>query len=557
MSTNKLYRSMEKHEFLTVANMKVCIDVFCKYMKDKYDYEVTNLVSVKKFMYDVMKEVQAQHSGNPEVSLRDMNNVVLNVMRDHYKTNLKLVRSTAKPNVRSLDRDHHAYGDRSVVSEQLKPHATTRRSPENDFLRLEEARKKETAKAVPKFDEPSVEDALPPDDFNKRIAELTQMRGDLTATQNTRLEQDTQIAQRNIVDVDPKKMYDATALPGNMASAGAALSPDPPVLRQEFVLNPSADVRSEERFFCINGFDRDWSKYRKRFQFAADFTRRHRNVRSITMKRIIVPQEIWDVSSITNVAKTFYNHTFGFLFPYVIVQVDEFDNVFDGSSDNVRKGFSQLVVDKCYRAPNGRGYLVLQSLQDEKKVFQPACLSELSRMTLSVRRPNGELFNESKDDFKIFKLEYELVNKQYLKIVTSKYFDKNEFVKGDNVIIRGFALTKLNPSMTDSAIGSFNAYVNRPQGHEILELGQANDHGYYRTFYIRAPGAFDESAGQFDVDTTLTDTLDMYNDSIDYNVWTYTNGEVLNTALQCIFLFKAEVEVPDAKPTPGTGKLPV
>lgn len=544
---------MDKADFLTVANMKVCIEVFDKYMKDKYDFDISKegkMASTKRFMYDVMKEVQVQHADNANVSVRDMNNIVLNVMRDHYKTNYKLAKSSTKPNVRSLDRDQHAYGNRSVLSEQLKPHATTRRSPENDFLRLEEARKQEAAKpTVPKFDEPEVEDALPPDDFNKRIAELTQMRGDMS---NSRLEQDTKLAQRTIVDVDPKQMYVAPP-----SAAEVPRDPLPPVLRQEFIVNPETGVRTEERFFCVNGFDRDWSLHRKRFQFATDFTRRHRNVRSITMKRIIVPQEISDTSSITNVAKTFYNHTFAFLFPYVFVHVEEFDNVFDGSNDTVRKGFSQLVVDKCYRAPNGRGYLVLQSLQDEKKVFQPACLTELSRMTLSVRKPNGELFNESKDDFKILKLEYELINKQYLKVVTSKYFDKNEFVKGDNVIFKGFALTKLDPAMSDAAIASFNKFVNRPQGHDILELGQANDHGYYRNFYIRAPGGFDEAAGQYDIDATLTDTLDLYNDSIDYNTWSTPNGEVLNTALQCIFLFKAELEVPNAVPTPGTGKTPV
>lgn len=227
--------------------------------------------------------------------------------------------------------------------------------------------------------------------------------------------------------------------------------------------------------------------------------------------------------------------------------------MFDGTNDTVRKGFCQLIVDKCYRAPNGRGYLVLQSLQDEKKVFQPACLSELSRMSLSVRKPNGELFNDSKDDAQIFKIEHESINNQYLKIITMKYFDKNEFFKGDNILLKGFAVTKLDPAMNSSAIAQLNEYINRPQGHEIVQMGEANDSGYYRNFYIKAPGAFDDSCGKYVVDTALVTALDQFNAQIDYANWNTPNGRLINTALQCIFMFKVEIEVPDAQSATASG----
>ena len=122
-------------------------------------------------------------------------------------------------------------------------------------------------------------------------------------------------------------------------------------------------------------------------------------------------------------------------------------------------------------------------MQDEKKIFQTP-LSELSRLSISLRKPNGELFNDSVDDLKIFKVEYELMNRQYLKIVTNKFFDKNEFYKGDTVVLRDYALVLLSQTMTTSAMRTLENYINRTQGHEVIELGQANDSGYYRNFYI-------------------------------------------------------------------------
>jgi hypothetical protein len=360
-----------------------------------------------------------------------------------------------------------------------------------------------------------------------------------------RLQQDSEFAKRNIVDVNPKDIFVM-----NDASSSAPITKS--VLRQEFVTSPTTKIYTSERYFCINGFDRDWDVSRQRFRFTTDFSandnsiqHRYKNIKSLSVKRIIIPQEIRESSSINNVPKSYYNFSFNFNFPYVFLQIDEFDNVYDGTNETVRKGFTQMIVDKCYYAPNGRGYLVLQSMQDEKKIFQTP-LSEMSRLSISLRKPNGELFNDSVDDLKIFKVEYELLNRQYLKIVTNKFFDKNEFYKGDTVVLRDYALTQLSQSMTTGAMRTFENYINRTQGHEVIELGQANDSGYYRNFYIKAPGTFDESCGKFVVDAALIDCLNAYNDAYNFTANpNTTNGMMLNMALQCVFSFKIEQILPD------------
>ena len=541
-------------DFMTVDNMRLCIDVFDKYMRDKYDFDIFSAAkdtNVKQVLYKIMTQVDAEYGS--DLNIKDKNNVVLNFSRDHYRQQYKLSKtSTKKVNVKNLQREHEIFGARSMNTTQIKPEAVFERgrSTENEFKQLEESRKEPTQRVQPKFDEPKTEDALRPDDFNKRIANLTKSRGDLTTVPQERLQQDSEFAKRNIIDVNPKDMF--VLNDEKLASSSSNAPVTKSVLRQEFVTSPTTKIYTVERYFCINGFDRDWGVSKQRFRFTTDFSandnsiqHRYKNIKSLSVKRIIIPQEIRESSSINNVPKSYYNFSFNFNFPYIFLQIDEFDNVYDGTSETVRKGFTQMIVDKCYYAPNGRGYLVLQSMQDEKKIFQTP-LSELSRLSISLRKPNGELFNDSVDDLKIFKVEYELMNRQYLKIVTNKFFDKNEFYKGDTVVLRDYALVLLSQTMTTSAMRTLENYINRTQGHEVIELGQANDSGYYRNFYIKAPGTFDESCGKFVVDAALIDCLNAYNDAYNFiaNPNT-TNGMMLNMALQCVFSFKIEQILPD------------
>ncbi len=539
----------QSENFMTVDNMRLCIEVFNKYMKDKYNFDIytdARDTNVKQVLYKIMTQVQNEYGDT--LSLKDKNNIVLNISRDEYKQLYKLAKSSKKVNIKNLQREHDVYGARSMNTTQIKPQAIFERgrSTENEYKHLEEARKQEMQRVQPKFDDPVSEDAFRPDDFLQRVADLTKTRGDMTSIPMERLQQDTEFAKRTIVDVDPKDMYNND----DLSKESSVISKS--VLRQEFVTSPTSKIFTSEKYFCINGFDRDWAIAKQRFRFTTDFSttdnsiqNRYKNIKSLTVKRIIIPQEIRESSSINNVPKSFYNYSFNFNFPYVFLHIDELDNVYDGTSETVRKGFTQMIVDKCYYAPNGRGYLVLQCMQDEKKVFQTP-LSELSRLTISIRKPNGELFNDSVDDIRIFKIEYELLNRQYLKVIANKFFDKNEFYKGDCVVFKDFKLLPISPLMSSSAIKTFEEYINRKQGHEVIEIGQANDSGFYKYFYIKAPGSFDESCGKFDVDSNLIDCLNAYNNTFDFNANpTSTNGAMLNMALQCIFSFKIEQIMPD------------
>jgi hypothetical protein len=97
-------------------------------------------------------------------------------------------------------------------------------------------------------------------------------------------------------------------------------------------------------------------------------------------------------------------------------------------------------------------------MQHEKKIFYPAPLSSLNKLSLSLLKPNGALFNNSMDNFNILKLEYDGAKPNYLKITTDIYFDKNEFFIGDFILIKSYLKLKTYNKKTMIPI-KFKSYV--------------------------------------------------------------------------------------------------
>lgn len=274
-----------------------------------------------------------------------------------------------------------------------------------------------------------------------------------------------------------------------------------------------------------------------------------KDIHSITVTNVTIPTEVNNqyVNSV-NLNNTF-DYTFNFNFPYVLLNIDEFTNVYDGTDDTIRKAFCQLQYDCFFRTPNGRGYIILKPVQQEKKIFFPTPLTNLTTMNISMTKPNGELLNPTEDGLEIFNIA--LYQTYYLKITTKEYFEKDAFFKGDFVRIRNFALYKIVSSQNTSDIDSFNTFINREAGHQIYEIGEPNDDGYYNCFHIYAPGAFNKTLGKFDVYTGQTDALGEFNtflsDQDFYSTYssTYTNGVVLNMSLQNSISMKIEQFIPD------------
>ena len=152
----------------------------------------------------------------------------------------------------------------------------------------------------------------------------------------------------------------------------------------------------------------------------------------------------------------------------------------------------------------------------------------LLSIKVSIMKPNGTIYANSQDDYLVDHLEYEAFNRMYLKVITNKYFDKGEFFAGDSVNFRAFKVNTINNNTTRS----LENFMNRSEGHEIVEIGQPNDAGYYKTFYILAPGVLDQAIGRVTLDDDVIAFIVANRDM---------TGHIMNATLQPVISMTAKL----------------
>jgi hypothetical protein len=552
--------------FFTKENLLFVNRVFIDYMEENYGvaldkYEDPDIT--RKVMFSFMSDINDETKGKP-TKTEEKNIMLLTKTKQHYIKKLQL--SDKKPNIQALSRDKDVFGNRSVVMSEKRPEIDpySKRTEVNDTMervmldRYKVARDEEVG-AVKKIPDSRIVASVekdqpePTESFNKRIRELEQERmappmatmDVLDQSQNRMLVEKERNEANAIQNHDPKAMF---TMQSQLPAFKPIMTDDFLNNRQEILIPRINNHKTISKYLSINSFDRNWTVDPYRYQYVVNFQNKdndimnkYRNIEAISVSKVIIPEEVIPANSIINKEKTAFNHEFSFSYPYLLLSVDEFTDVYDGTNQHARKAFATLVYHRNYRAPNGRGFIILKPIQEEKKTFYPNLLSALPKLSLSLTKPDGSLLNTSSDNYKIFKVEYESFNPQYLKIVTDVYFDKNEFYVGDMIKLSNFALV-----MTQDA-RDFSNYINQDGGHEIKQLGSPNDNGYYKTFYIDAPGYFDKVAGRYAVAVTQIDALNAYNNSINWNTQTLSNGNIMNNSLQNTICMQLDVVVDDAR----------
>jgi hypothetical protein len=566
---------------MSKENMKTCMGIFCTFMEDKHNFVIKGdeITELKKIMFSIMNSINDSPDSSGS-SIHEMNMIVLSKTKDIYISNM----SKHKPNIKSLDREREIYGNRDVSINELIPkrdpyirkqgediNPTQTDNKSTMLNKLVDERESLFQREIPditKLGRQIKESAEHADDFMKRLKYFEEERGAIdikfsTSTpppepKATRFDVDKEIHERNNVDAqDPKVLYkfDDSDM---FKTHNRPVDDDIMTSRQQLLIPlPSAKgtgtgagtgepgtpgaageasrYHNIQKYISINSIDREWVNDIKRYSYSVTFNSdningSYKNIRSIEVGKVIIPEEISETINILNLPnKTQFNYEFSFSYPYLILRIEEFNDVYDGTNDNVRKSFCKLVYHRSYKAPNGRGYVILKPLQKEKKYFYPSPLSLLNRLTISVLKPNGFLLNDSNDSYKLFKLDYDPFNPNFFQVVTDVFFDKNEFYVGDVILVKNFII---NSTAQPVQAKRLTDYINKPDGHEILQIGSTNNNGFWRSFYIKAIGTFDKINGKFDTDTDIVNCLNTYNDTINYNTYTGFNGNILNTSLQ-------------------------
>ena len=575
--------------FFSRDNLLMVIDVFLEYVENTYSIKLETLENidvVRKNMFAIMTDVNNETQGS-HMSLEQRNIALLAKAKKYYMDKLNL---RGKPASQNISRDKEVFGHRQVIMNENRPEIDpySKRATVDERLmidRIKETRDEEVGLRKPVPDHRVIaplenDQPVSKEDFEKKLQRMETDRKSANVYQQTmriggddaassRLEVDVGAArlavggaassrlevdaERNIANAieyhDPKKLY----MNNRAALTDTIYANDVIRDRQEIIIPRTGKQRLLTRYLSLNSFDRSWVANPQRYRYTVNFQNRdndimnkYRNITSISVSKIVIPEEVIPSNSVINQQKTAFNYEFSFSYPYVLLSIDEFPNVYDGTNQHVRNAFATMIYHRHYKAPNGRGYIILKPIQNELKEFYPNLLGTLPKITINITKPNGELFNQSSDEYKIFKVDYEAFNPQYLKIVTNIYFDKNEFYIGDVCTFSGYQAV-LSPET--QPLRELNMFINRSEGHEIKQIGQANDNGFYKTFYIEAPGVFDKVLGRFNVNQGCIGALNAFNATIDYCVHQATNGSIMNNSLQNTVTMKLDMLVEDANTT--------
>lgn len=599
-------------DFLTVGNIKLCKAVFKRYMTEVFaadmppDSDREGDAHVRMFLFDVMKNVR-KHHGHVR-NTRKLNDLTIAIARNIYVQRHGLVArdgptpappadthahahvaasGNARVNIQPLEREQQVYGNRVVPVPEFadRPQSSTaaevHHSLDASFEKMMAERAclpfppvsggpKTTPDAAPHHDtdlaveddETEARDALAalrrePD---ARMPEQESARS-LKALQEARSREDARLRR-------PPRSGQLETPPPELAPAPVPARPADPLFqgaRSDFVID-QRHVKRHPVFkaLLINGFDRDWITDPKRYTYTirtsnGSMHTNFRDVVAIQATCVVLPAETVRSTRTTNTAyledKPIYQHDFGMSDQYLILSVDGLEGVYDGTNDNVRRALCMFVYSKQFSAANGRGYVVLEPMQDEIRRFEPSPLASLRNLKISIRRPNGRLFNDSADDYRVHKVEYEAHNEFLLKIVLDKYFDRNEFVKGDTVAFQNvrFRLAEESVGKTTArtfALTLLEDYLNRPEGHEIVHTEPSNEAGFQRAFGIFAPAKIDQAEGRLRVEVAQLNALVKHNTESSPSD-TRTEGNVMNASLQNVVAFRVWMSMPDISSSLG------
>lgn len=262
----------------------------------------------------------------------------------------------------------------------------------------------------------------------------------------------------------------------------------------------------------VDGFDRDADLYPGRFRFqylCGDV----RNVTKLKATFLNIPVDAGDTTMKLGV-------------PYVLVTFDEFSATFnDGSGNAVKRSFAKFVLDKINGFPGARSFARLLPQGGGEREFTPP-IANMNRLTVSFTTPDGGLLSIAEDTHRIVNV---FPNNDAMAnwILRTAQVWRTDFQPGDLIRISG----------ANSTSATVNDFLNRPEGHTIVAVGELVDViGQFSSIVIARPYKqdpvtrrmiFDEDA-QAAVQGLNKPGADPYNDLLVDSM----NAKVINVSLQ-------------------------
>ena len=183
----------------------------------------------------------------------------------------------------------------------------------------------------------------------------------------------------------------------------------------------------------IDSKDRDYNKFTSPNNFVIDFSPPAGTANEINMGYInrafgnIIRCELLSVILLDTTEEEDSTDSSGSKFPYLLLDIQELGNNYEGTNDELSKTFAMLTT---YQNVNGYKHYVLNSVNSDttiKKIYNPRI--NLNRVTIKLKKPDGTLYNFGKinDENKetVIKLTFRITTLQ--KNLGTKFFNKANY----------------------------------------------------------------------------------------------------------------------------------
>ena len=240
--------------------------------------------------------------------------------------------------------------------------------------------------------------------------------------------------------------------------------------------------------------------------------------------------------------------------PHLLIGLGTTTDALYGSSKATNSALTMLVPKLPVPAENFEvRYLeYTTTAQMAKDYLTPE--AALNRLYVNITRPDGYnpwLDDAASDTINIQVIYMPLLTGEYLDVITTGYFNQQDFIAGDIIKFRGYIFRGTTTGYKEAA--QFNQFINRESGHIIQSVAQftgivspAYSGPMYNVIRILAPGAYSTTTGLWAFPSWFSDPVDMgfvqkFPDFDDTPTPTSTKdntGKGLNTNTQTITVLK-------------------
>ena len=319
------------------------------------------------------------------------------------------------------------------------------------------------------------------------------------------------------------KDLDANVSSGNPTIAKAEEVRTKPVLPQDIIIPQDEILSYKENEFnlVVYSADRDWYNNQKenRYNFSVSFNpsnntqgfkysptvnNRFHNIVRIEMVKAIVPLESTNIliqnsaaAGSTFVAQTSVVNSV-MTYPTIVLHVDELESNIYGTDDTLDRSFATLQYDAQWFAgaltTTSPGYLaMIPKFLKCQRVYSPTPLATLTKLTLQLQTPIGNIINESLDtlDIKFIigcsRNAYSGNTSKYINntdpqlrdgasgnslffvIVTNTFFSQYLFSANDLIQVKGMNTSLISANL--NARTDFKSYLENTNGLRIVATG--------------------------------------------------------------------------------------